>query len=411
MNKKVIALSLCAVMSVFLLSGCSSTVSSDNGSQSTGEVAQSDENGEDSGIALDGTWPEETIKIGVEVYDTTDLSVVAYQEYFNYLSDYYNVEFMFSESISSAEDELNFVDSCAAAGCQGYIGGYNISMNEVVDAVTGYGMYYWGVERSLDEDYADNEYYLGGAQLYSSDNADENANGDYLAGYQMAYTLAEQGCQHVVFCNGGASLGIQMFMDRQEGFIDGIATAQEDGYEIVFNEAEDIIEGWPGTDEFAAAQSAALAKDYDGVAASFSGLEVWVQPIASAGKSDSIKLAGTSVVSESLLSIAESGQLASLIYQCEELVFGNGVVMIINAVNGHPELSKGDSGVGVIPVNFWNITNGDEFSAIYDEHAAGEYYITAQDLTQCFPEFNEDANFESIRDYYSSITMESVLGE
>lgn len=369
-------------------------------------------NAEDGGAGaadLDGSWPEEKIKIGVEVYDTTDLTVIAYQDYFNYLAEYYNLEFMFSESISSAEAELNFVDSCASAGCKGYIGGYNYSMNEVVDAVTGHGMYYWGAERGLDAEYADNEYYLGGFKPVSSDGTESDKNGDYLTGYEMAYTLAEQGCKHVVFCNGGASFGVQMFVDRQTGFMDGIKAAQADGLDIVFDESKDIIEGWPGTDEFAAAQTSALDSDYDGVAVAFSGLQIWIQPIATAGKSDSIKLAGVGAVSDSLLDVAKSGQLSCLIYECEEVVFGNAVTMVVNAITGNASVSKNGTQAGVIPVARWNITDGETYEKIYEKHAAGEYYISAQDLAQCFPQFNPDATYESICDFYKSFTLENTV--
>ena len=123
-----------------------------------------------------------------------------YMDYFKDLEDYYNVEFMFSESISNAEDELAFAESCASAGCVGYIGGYNCSGETIVDKVTENKMYYWGCERGLDEKYADNEYYLGGFQPVGSDeNVDATKGGDYLLGYSMAENLADQGAKHVVY--------------------------------------------------------------------------------------------------------------------------------------------------------------------------------------------------------------------
>ncbi len=396
MKKKIVAIVMCAALccTVFL------------GADVAAEASEADA----ADVTLDGTWPEETIKIGVEVYDTTDLSVIAYEDYFDYLSEYYNLEFMFSESISSAEDELNFVDSCAAAGCQAYFGGYNCSMAECVNAVLNYGMYYWGAERSLDEQFADNPLYLGGFFPKVTDEALSDKNGDYLIGYEMAYQLAELGTKHVVYCNGGASIGIQMFVDRQTGFFDGIAKAQEDGYDIEFDQDADIIEGWPGTDDYAAAQSKALSMDYDAVAVSSSGVDVWVQPIFSAGKAGEIKLAGVGAVDESLKDIADDGTLCLLIYECEEVVFGNAIPMFINAINGHSDIVRlSDTEVEPIVVSRWYITDGEEYDSIYDLHSSGDYYITAEDMAQLFPEFNPDITYEGFMDYYDSFTLENCV--
>ena len=360
--------------------------------------------------ALDGSWPEESIKIGVEVYDTTDQTVLGYHEYFDYLSKYYNVEFMYSESISSAEQELEFVDNCASAGCKGYFGGYNISMDTVVRRVTEMGMYYWGVERGLDEEFKDNPYYLGGF-VPVVDGSDVEGNGDFLLGYELAYTLAEGGSAHVAFCNGGADFGIPMFIDRQSGFFAGIEAAQADGFGIAFDPAADIVSGWPGTDEFAARQSQVITGDYDSVAASFSGVEVWLQPIIDAGKMGSVKLAGVGAVTDSMVSISESGAIGALVYECEEVVFGNAIPMMINAINGHSDLVKGEEGYCIVPVNRWTLSKTEDIAAIYDKHDAGEYYVTAEDLAQFFPEFNPDTTKDQFLEFYRSKTLAAVLAE
>jgi len=360
--------------------------------------------------ALDGTWPESRIKIGVEVYDTTDATVIGYTNYFNYLSDYYNVEFMFSESISDAEAEFAFADSCAAAGCQGYIGGYNASMDSIVNHVTDLGMYYWGAERGLDEVFKENPYYLGGFMPVVT-GASIEGNGDYLLGYDLAYTLASEGSTHIAYCNGGTDFGIQMFIDRQEGFIDGIAAAQADGYDVKFDKATDIIPGWPGTDEFAARQTPIISGDYDAVAVSFSGVEVWYQPILDAGKQDQIKIAGVGAVNDSIVGIASTGAVAALVYECEEVVFGNAVVMIINAVNGHADMIKEPEGYCRAEINRWTITQEQDFQTIFEKHDAGEYYITAEDMAQFFPELNENASREEFIEFYRSMTLEKALGK
>ncbi len=416
MKKRLLALVLGLTLIVMSVAGCGG--GSDNGGGSgdsqnvSGGESQAPDtgaaNGGDSTVTLDGSWPEETIKIGIEVYDTTELGFVAFQDYLDYLSSLYNLEFMFSESIASAQDELAFVDACAAAGCKGYIGIYNASMNTVVDNVTNYGMYYWGCERGLDEQYKDNEYYLGGFKTLSSDGSESEENGDYLLGYDVAYSLAEAGCKHVAYCNGGAGLGIPMFVDRQTGFFEGIKAAQADGMEIAFDENADIVEGWPGTDDFTAMQSKVLSSDYDGIGVSFT-MEVWAQPIYDAGKSDSIKLAGGGSITDSLIDLVDSGEVCAAIYECPEIIFGNAIPMIINAVNGHADLVKGEEGYCDLGVCRWNVKDIDTFTKIYDKHNNGEYFVTAEDMTQFFPEFNENASKESFCEFYRNLTLENAV--
>lgn len=405
MKRKVLAAALAAVMAGSMLAGCGSTGSGSDDTSAPQETAE----GNAESDTLDGSWPEETVKIGVEVYDTTDLSVIGYMEYFEYLEDYYNVEFMFSESISSAEEELAFVDSCYSAGCVGYVGGYNISMETVVDKVTEYGMYYWGCERGLDEQYADNEYYLGGFEPIAAEGIEEGKNGDYSIGYTLAYTLAEQGNKHVVYCNGGASMGVQMFIDRQEGFADGIAAAQAEGYEIQWDPSADIVEGWPGTDDFAAAQSNAIAGDYDAVAVSFSGFEVWAQPLIDAGKAETVKLAGVGAVSDSLLDLFDTGMISLLIYECPEIIFGQAFPMLMNAIEGNAELIKGDEGYMALPVNRWYITEAEDYQAIYDFHEEGNYYVTADDIAAITAGLTEGVTRDDIINYYSGLTLEACV--
>lgn len=407
--KRQVALLLAAALTAGMLGGCGSEGGNSTTDTDKNQGAGTEGTGMDGAVALDGTWPAETIKIGVEVYDTTEQSCIAYQEYFDYLSEYYNLEFMVSESITSPEEELNFAGACQSAGCVAYIGGYNASMETIVQTVTDYGMYYWGCERGLDEQFADNEYYLGGFKSLSSEGKESEEGGDYLLGYELAYSLAEQGCKHVVYCNGGAGFGIQMFVDRQAGFLAGIADAQAAGYEIEFNAEKDMVEGWPGTDSFTAAQSTVLSSDYDGIGCSFSGMEIWAQPIADLGKEDTVKLAGVGTPTDASASLMENGQIASLIYECEEVIFGNAIPMIINAVNGHADLVKGEEGYCALGVARWNIKDFSAFTSVYEKHNAGEYYITAEDMAQLFPEFNENASKETLERFYAEMTLSNAI--
>lgn len=350
-------------------------------------------------------FPEEEVKIGVEAFDTTDEQFMALQEYLDYLADNLNISFMYSESIANAEGEMDFIDSCASAGCQAIFAYYNVTP-EAIQRTTDLGMYYWGTEQYAD-DYADNDHYIG---CYTFTEEGSSENGDYLGGYQLGYSLGQQGVTHVFYCNGGASFGVQMFIDRQEGFEAGVAAAQEEGCEIQYDPANDVIEGWPGTDDFTAAVGSKLAGDYDGAAVSFNAATLF-QPIFDAGKADSIKIAAIGGVNDTYYDAFNDGLVSTIVYDCEEVVFGNGIVQILNAVTGHADLTKdADGNPGRVLTYRWTLEDPEQFNAIYDMHDGGEYYITAEDVANMCAEINPDITFDQINEYYQSFTLEDTVG-
>ena len=393
MKKRIWALMICMIMLVVTMAGCNSNDSSSLSSDSKTDT-----------ISLDGSWPKETVLIGVECFDTTDEQFLEIQEYYEYLTDYYNISFMYSESIASAEAELDFISSCAAAGAKAIIGIYNVTETEAVKQVIDQGMYYWGT--TYYDELADNEMYLGAYEFIGSEG---DKNGDYLAGYELGYGLAKSGVSHILYCNGGASFGVQMFIDRQEGFGAGVMAAQDEGSEAVYDPANDVIEGWPGTDDYTAAQSAALSSDYDGIATSFNAA-TWFQPIADAGKADVIKLAAIGEVADTYYESVNSGQMVTLVYDCEEVVFGHVIATIINAVNEDIELTRNENQkAGAIRIHRWVIDSIEDYNAIYEYHDALNYFISAEKMAECFPEYNDAASYQSINDLYEVYTLEYAL--
>lgn len=411
MKKKILALALAAAMGTTMLAGCGNGgTSADNAptggnTQSTSSDAENSGGGSSDSATLDGTWPKEKVKIGFEVYQTTAENYIALSGYLDYLSKHFNIELVYSEDLASAEDELSFIESCASAGCVGIVGFYNVAQAEAIQHCIDLGMYYWGGEEYYDQ-FADNDYYVG---CYTFEQEGSGKNGDYLGGYEMGYSLGEAGCKHVFYCNGGVNLGVKMFVDRQEGFIDGIKAAQADGFEIVYDETADVIEGWPGTEDFTAALSQKISNsDYDGCASSF-GIEALIQPIEEAGLSSTYKVGSIGQVNEWFQAYFESGMFAVDVYDCEEVVFGNAIVDILNAYTGHLEATRGADGkAGKIYVNRWSVKDSDTYNKILAKHSAGEYYITADDVAGCLVELNPDATFDSICELYGSRDLEYV---
>lgn len=364
-----------------------------------GESTAAESTGTTGGFALDGTWPEETVKIGFVAFDTTEEQYLACMDYFDYLSNYFNIEIMSSESLADAEGELNFISDCAAAGCKAIIGYYNEAKAESAKAAADLGMYYWGGFGGDEDAYnevKDNEYYLGGYTL---------GDAEYNAGYSMAQALLEQGCEKIVLCSGGASMGVSMFVDRKAGFEAAVEEAQADGSsaEIVYE-----IEGWPGTDSFTADQTSVLDMDIDAIASTF-GADMWFQPLMNAGKTDSVKLATIGAVNEVYYDFFNEGIVTCIVYDCEEVVFGNAIPMILNAVNGDIDAVRNEDGTApLFSVQRWTVTDIDDFNAIYDLHSNGEYVINGEDVANLIKAYNPETTAQDFFDFYGGFSVDSV---
>ena len=350
--------------------------------------------------ALDGSWPEEQIKIAVEVYDTTDEQFLAIQEYFDYLTEYYNISFIYSESIASAEAEIAFIDSAAAAGCKGLFAFYNVTEAEAVKECAAHGMYYVGATSGeFLESVKDNEYFVG-TYLLQSSSGDTEHNGDYLAGYEMGYAMANMGYQHIAYCEGGASFGVQMFIDRKEGFIAGLEAA---GYEN-FSDA-DVVSGWPGTDEFAAQQTAVISSDYDAVVSSFN-VAMWFQIVMESGKD--IGLAAIGEANDTYMTFFDMGVVKCIVYDCEETVFGVYVPMLVNAIMGYEDMAKDNGSALIIPVTRWTITEAEQIDNIYAYHDAGNWFVTAEDMAASFKGLNPDATIDTYEEIFN-VTLDDAM--
>ena len=377
--KKIISLILAAVMVI--------------GIASTAAAADVD-------YAFDKSWPEEQIKIAVEVFDTTDEQFLAIHDYYDYLEENFNLSFMYSESIGSAEDEIAFIDSAAAAGCKGLFAFYNVTEAEAVKECAAHGMYYAGATGGefLDS-VLDNEYFAGTYALQSN-SGDTEHNGDYLAGYEMGYAVANMGYQHIAYCEGGASFGVQMFIDRKEGFIAGLEAA---GYEN-FSDS-DVVAGWPGTDDFVAAQTSVVAGDYDAVVSSFN-VAMWFQPVMESGKD--IALAAIGEANDTYVTFFDMGMVKCIVYDCEEAVFGVYIPMLVNAIMGYDDVARVDGKGLIVPVTRWTITDAAEIDAIYAFHDAGNWFVSAEDMAAGFKGLNPDVTTDTYEEIFN-ITLDEAM--
>lgn len=394
--KKLFAL-ICAFVLVLSLAACGGTPNA-----GSSDPADPSETSVVNGIALDGTWPAETIKIGIVNMDVTNAAYKLSASYCDYLETKFNLEFIQSESVDTVEAEFAFIEQCAAAGCKGIIGWRNVGGIATVKLCTSKGLYYWIPEKNdtIISRNLDNEYLIGYL------NAGENE--DYAKGYSWGKSLIEAGCKRVVYMAGGASFGISIFKNRQEGFYAAIQEAQDAGVEI---EVIYQIDAFPGTDGYAPAQSAAIDLKPDGVADSVA-IEYWVQPMNAAGLLDgSVKFATNTDITEDNAEFYKMGVIAGGVQSETTLSYiAPAIPLIINLCNGHTELAREADG-SPVPASTpaWEIGSYEEMEALLNFYDSGNFFLTAEEMTQFFPEFNENASLESYESFFEGYTIEKAL--
>ncbi len=397
--KKVLVL-LLAVSMIFTFAACTTETTTQ---QTTGTTIEGTTTGDATSseteieLSEDGRYPAETVKIGFVNYDTSAEQVLTIQKYFEYLKTAFNFEIIWSESLGSAEEEFAFIEQCAAAGCQGIIGYYNEGKEESQKLTASLGMYYWGLG-GLPEAYEvvkDDPYYLGSQA--SSDN--------YNFGYAITEMLVANDVHKVIVMSGGKDYGVSFFVERYNGIMDGIADAQADGYDI---EMVYEVPGWPGTEEFAAHQTAALATDADGLAGTLTSL-MWIQPMQVAGKFGQIKVATIDTVGQVVVDMMGAGMYVGVVAEIPD-VFGMAVPMIINAVTGYGDNQRNDDGSAAkVAAGYWVIDNIEDAGYLVSiEQEGGGWAWSIDDIKTIIGAYNPDFTVADMDALYSAVSVEEI---
>ena len=202
-----------------------------------------------------------------------------------------------------------------------------------------------------------------------------------------------------------ADYGVPFFVDRYKGIMDGIAAAKADGKDI---EVVYEVPGWPGTEEFAAHQTAALATDADGLAGTLTSL-MWIQPMQVAGKFGQIKVATVDTVSNVVVDMMGAGMYVGVVAEIPE-AFGMAVPMIINAVTGYGDQQRNSDGSAAqIEAGYWEINSVEEAGYLLSiSNAEGGYAFSIDDVKTVLGAYNPDFTVEDMNALYAAVSVEEI---
>ena len=165
---------------------------------------------------------QEVHKIGVIVYNLGDEEVIGIREYLQgYIQKNFEmVEFIYSDSIRSAEQEMKFIQDACDQGVEGFMSFRTFDLKAEVELCEKNKVYYMlasgTVEDAEFDAVADNPWFLGmfgpGIEL------------EYQAGLHMAKFFAKDGARRFFLLSGGAGTGNDMHYQRTLGMLNGLST-------------------------------------------------------------------------------------------------------------------------------------------------------------------------------------------
>ncbi len=178
MKRKVLAIVMAFTMMAAGLAGCKSTseqvvadpttVAADSTAKGESPASKSAQSGD-----YDHAADHETFKIGLAFADMSNENLERIDYLKNYVAPKYNVEFIVSEALESAEAELNFIENAQISGAKGILSFAPTYWEQAGNKCQELGIYY-AVQRTADTSSIDGlEYFCGGFGSQQSSTAEQ----------------------------------------------------------------------------------------------------------------------------------------------------------------------------------------------------------------------------------------------
>lgn len=346
----------------------------------------------------------EVHKIGVIVYNTADEEVIGFREYLQgYIEDNFEmVDFVYSGSIGSEEEELAFIQAACDDGVEGFMSFLTYDLKGEVALCEKNNAYYLlasGTVAAEDfEAVRDNPWFLG---VFGPGQPFE-----FQAGADMArYFIREKTGTRFFVLSGGAPLGNEMHYQRTLGILDALASAygavfDKSRMELALSEVPVTVEtervrvtvcpGYVNSDQpLETAKEAFKADSYDAVLSVLPPMEM-VDAIGKTplGVVDSYNTRNLQLVTDGVLRFVV-GKYNSMI--------GPAFALMLNAVTGYAADFRDDGRAVQVTQGFWVSDSAEDYSEKYalSTSAAMNAY-NFDDLSRVIRVYNPEANLNEL---------------
>lgn len=361
------------------------------------------------------------ITIGIAVYNPDDAQTKAFREYYeNYLGEAFNARFIYSDALTTWEEEKAFVDELHELGVKGIISSQSTDREAVLKLCGEYGMYYVFGSSSLSDEVFDalKDYpgFLG--TIGASDESEEQAG----AGMAEFFAEGDSAKEHsYLICSGGAFDGNEMHRIRGLAMLDKLAKLYGFTYETSAEElilAEKVTEavndggvkivivpGYPYEESFIGQVTDQMADGSIDTLMSTMVANTLIEPVRKVEqeKDMDIRVGAVDCFTD------ETYEYFNGVYtggkpEMDYLVGRYGACVapafaaMCNAYAGYADDFREDGHAFRLEQNFWTASSTEEFNEMY-ALSVGLYENTysAADIMQVLKEFHPDASFEDFK--------------
>jgi len=333
-------------------------------------------------------------KIGVLMYNYTDIQGLEVKAYGEYLEDNFNVEFEYVVVGSEDDKHVQAIENLIAQGVDGIISGYETVLKNSVDLTSEAGIYYSVMLAKATQDLdtvSTNEYFLGGIEQFGHDSSE--------LGAKYAEAANEAGLSHI----GITSFQPFLFLDAPNiisGFnsrlleLNPNATVYDPYYHMF-----DVAEISNGVTNYMTENS-----EMDGIFALGSGMDFIYPALVNSGQAEKVKLL-------TLGYNASSGQA----FMNDELTMGGtsdvtqALAYSFALIYDHLEGTYYDHEInGSISYPTFSSKNElDLFKKYTVANDKSQGSVTAEELKQVMKSFNENATYQDLLEL-STRTLDEI---
>lgn len=398
--KRHTALFLAAAMLALLLAGCAV--------KDVGDISGREPTAEGGGRIH---------KIGVATYNIRDAQVMMFKEYLdNYISqNFSDVEFLYSDTITSGEEMMDFLALCAENGTDGIMLFNSYDLKKEMDFCAEHEMYAIRPAGTFsDEEFnevASNPYFLG--------QIGPGIQKEYEEGEKMARAMAGKGKSYVVF-SGGAFMGNEMHRQRTIAMLDAL----QEVHGVSLSQ---------GSEALAMADQVTEVKENGlelAICPGYLDVEAFREPAAQAIASGAYTTALSSIPVSALSDELDSADIECGVIDCfsddnyqgfrkgkihyvagkYQSEIGPGFAALYNAVTGNAGLYRVDGKAFRLEQGFWVAESASEYDSMYGlARGISTNAYNYEDLRSVIRAINPEADFEAFKALVESYGYDDCL--
>lgn len=424
--KKLLSMLLALVM-VFSMVACSNDQGNnetpDNDTPNTSAPAENNEQTLDEGsdeVEL------EPYKIAV-AFTQINATALAQQEYLEkYIGPAFNVEFMFSEAVDSAEVAMTFLENAYAAGCQAVMNFQNSSVEQINAKANELGMYI--ISNAPPAENADLPYVLGSMRAPVSGVAEA-----YEA---MVNQFTGDGKDHnVVIISSGAGLGNAQHYECTYAMLETL----QKNYNLTYSDTIEnlassrgmtevetgtdmkilLYPGYPNSDTYVSGLSAELQTgEYDVVlgcnqattkfAVAIDEVERAYDIDVKVGYFTSIDEAATAAVNTK--DVHGNSSIDAIVINPGNILVGGMFAVLYNGLSGNADVMRTDNVGTDFATPLWLSTDAETYMKLASLNTSADTLeLSVEEIQNMLCIYNADATSASVQEQLLGITAEAVL--